>query len=136
MLSPWAGGVNAPQWSKADLNGDGAMDLYAFDRDGFIHLPFINVGGPGESEYAFASEYVPNFPSVWNFVLLRDYNMDGVMDFFGHSQNRGAPGFVVYRGRMENNELQFDLVKNPNWVLDVITYPLNNGTMANMCRFF
>ena len=132
ILSPWAGGVNAPQWSKVDLNGDGKMDLYAFDRDGFVHIPFINVGETGESKYVFADEFISHFPDVWNFVLLRDYNMDGVMDFFGHSQNRGAPGFVVYRGKMENNKLRFDLVENPNWILDVITITLGNGTIANL----
>ncbi|MEO1257841.1 MAG: T9SS type A sorting domain-containing protein [Bacteroidota bacterium] len=132
LLSPWAGGINAPQWSKVDLDGDGVMDLYAFDRDGFVHLPFLNIGGTGESEYAFASEFIPNFPTVWNFVLLRDFNKDGVMDFFGHSQRRGAAGFEVHRGEIENGELQFDLIENPNWILDVITIPLNNGSIANL----
>ena len=132
LLSPWAGGMNAPQWSKADLDADGIMDIYAFDRDGFIHLPFLNVGGVGEGQYAFERELAANFPITWNFVLLRDFNDDGIMDFFGHSQNIGIPGFRVYRGYIESGQLKFDLMEFSNWIFDVITIPLGTGGYANL----
>ena len=132
LLSPWAGGMNAPQWSKADLNGDGKLDMYAFDRDGFVHIPFLNVGEMGESRYQFAPEFAPNFPPTWNFVLLRDFNGDGVMDFFGHSQKIGIPGLQVYRGYMDSGQLKFNLMEFNHWVFDVITVPLGTGGFANM----
>ena len=132
LLSPWAGGVNAPQWSKADFNGDGKMDMYAFERDGFVHVPFLNVGEMGESRYAFSPEYAASFPPNWNFVLLRDFNMDGIVDFFGHSQDIGIPGIKVYRGFLEDNQLKFKLFEFNHWVFDVITVPLGTGGFANM----
>ncbi|MEZ4963458.1 MAG: hypothetical protein R2830_26790 [Saprospiraceae bacterium] len=45
LRSAWAGGLNAPQWSAVDLDDDGKLDLYAFDRAGNMHLTFINAGG-------------------------------------------------------------------------------------------
>ena len=36
LINPWAGGFNSPQFSEADLNGDGFMDLFSFDRDGNV----------------------------------------------------------------------------------------------------
>ena len=133
LLSPWAGGLSAPQWSKVDLNGDGKMDLYAFDRDGFKHIPFLNTGSADEANYEFAPTLEFNFPSTSHFVLLRDYNRDGVMDFFAHSQKEEAiPGFVVHTGKMENNELVFEKKTFSHWSFDVLTFPLNNGTDANL----
>ncbi len=133
LLSPWTGGVSAPQWSKVDLNGDGKIDLYAFDRDGFIHIPFLNTGNAGQSNYVFAPEYVPNFPPTSHFVLLRDYNQDGAMDFFTHAQKEEViPGFVVYNGKLENNQLVFEKETFSHWGYDVISYKLNNGTYANL----
>ncbi len=132
ILSPWTGGVSAPQWSKVDLNGDGKMDLYEFDRDGFIHVPFLNVGDAGESKYVYAPQFAPNFPIVWNYVLLRDYNNDGAMDFFGHANNEGIPGFKVFNGSFENNQLVFEREEFPHWIFDVITIPTSNGGYTNL----
>ncbi|MEZ4956131.1 MAG: T9SS type A sorting domain-containing protein [Saprospiraceae bacterium] len=132
LLSPWTGGLNAPQWSKVDLNGDGKMDLYEFDRDGFVHVPFLNMGEANEAKYVYAPELVDNFPLTWNFVLLRDYNKDGVMDFFGHSQNEGIPGFKVYNGMMQANELKFEREEFTHWTFDIVTVPLNAGGFANL----
>ena len=39
---PFTGGLNAPQFSAADLNNDGANDLVIFDRAGNVVLTFIN----------------------------------------------------------------------------------------------
>lgn len=132
LNSPWAGGMNAPQWSKGDFNNDGKMDLYAFDRDGFIHLPFLNIGGVGESEYAYEADLVDIFPVCWNFVLLRDFNQDGVIDFFCHSQDIGIPGIKAYRGYYDGGELKFELEEFNHWAFDVITVPLGTGGYSNL----
>jgi len=132
LLSPWAGGVSAPQWSKVDLNGDGKMDLYEFDRDGFMSVPFLNVGNAGESKYQFAPQFTHNFPSVWNYVLLRDYNHDGAMDFFGHANNEGIPGLKVFNGSFENNQLVFEREEFSHYSSDVITVPTNGGGFTNL----
>ena len=41
LPSPFAGGVNEPQFSPIDLNGDGQSDLVIFDRSGDQLLPFL-----------------------------------------------------------------------------------------------
>jgi hypothetical protein len=70
------GGLNNPQLSAVDLNGNGTLDLYVFDRAGNVQLAFLNEGG----RWVYAPEYLDNFPPLINWVLLRDYNGAGVMD--------------------------------------------------------
>ena len=38
-----AGGLNQPQFSNIDLNGDGKLDLFVFDRTGYRASTYINV---------------------------------------------------------------------------------------------
>jgi hypothetical protein len=110
LQAPWAGGLNAPQVSAADLNQDGEQDIYIFDRVGAVHLAFLNIGGAGNPVYQFAPELLVHFPKVSHFVLLRDYNLDGVADMFVSSNNASQPGLKVFKGRYENGLLAFDAV--------------------------
>jgi VCBS repeat protein/type IX secretion system substrate protein len=132
LLNPWAGGLNAPQWSAADLNDDGKPDLYAFDRNGFKHLAWLNTGADGQSKYEFAPYLTVNFPFCKHFVLLRDYNRDGAMDIFAHAGDEGIPGFKAYRGYFENGILNFERLKFPQWIFDVLVYPTGGGDFTNV----
>jgi hypothetical protein len=127
LLNPWAGGLNAPQWSAVDLNGDGKLDLYAFDRNGSVHLTFLNTGGPGESRYVFAPQFAAYFPLCRNFVLLRDFNRDGAMDIFAHAGDEGLPAIKVYQGSFENGHLVFERIEFPQWSFNVIPVPAGGG---------
>lgn len=44
LREPWVGGVNAPQFSGCDLNGDGIKDLFVFDREGGVVLTYLSNG--------------------------------------------------------------------------------------------
>lgn len=132
MLNPWAGGLNAPQWSEADLNDDGKPDLYAFDRNGSKHVAWLNTGENGQSKYEFAPYLTANFPFCKHFVLLRDYNRDGAIDIFAHAGDEGIPGFKVYRGFFENGILNFERLKFPQWSFDVLVYPTGGGNFTNV----
>jgi hypothetical protein len=128
LENPWAGGLNAPQWSMADLNGDGAADLYLYDRNGSVHLAFAQTGqGPGGPTYSFAPQLVAAFPLCRNFALLRDYNRDGVPDLFAHAGDEGLPGIKVYRGHFVGNQLQFERIAFPQWFFDVIPIFISGG---------
>ena len=127
LLNPWAGGLNAPQWSAVDLNGDGKLDLYTFDRNGNVHLTFLNTGGPGETRYEFAPQFAAYFPYCRNFVLLRDYNRDGAMDIFAHAGDEGLPALKVYKGSFENGHLVFERLLFPQWSFNVIPVPAGGG---------
>lgn len=128
LPSPWAGGINAPQWSVADFDEDGMMDLYAFDRDGDVHLTFRNLGGAGEVKYEYEPEFLSNLPNAHNYVLLRDYNFDGAMDIFAFAGDEGIAGLKVFTGYYEGGNLKFDRMEVPQFGPDVLTVPINNGT--------
>ena len=78
----WTGGINSAQFSDIDLNQDGIMDLFVFDRNGNKISTFLNTGTPNQVSYVSAMQYVSQFPRVHDWALLRDYNCDGKMDIF------------------------------------------------------
>lgn len=104
---PWAGGFNNPQFSEIDLNFDGIMDLFVYEKDGNTVKTFINQGDGGKSSYVYTTDYLSLFPEPKNFVLLRDYNCDGKMDFFTGTTG----GLKVYKN--VSNEilgLKFEMI--------------------------
>lgn len=111
----FAGGLNAPQFSAADLNNDQIEDLVIFDRSGDVFLTFLNEGLAGQISYRFAPEYACNFPPLLDYVLFRDYNKDGAPDIFCASLPVGTQEVQVYRGYYDNNMLKFEPV--------LFTYP-------------
>jgi len=103
---PWAGGLNNPQFSNADLDHDGLQDLVVFDRTGNKLLTFRNNGGAYPNNYDYAPQYEANFPSMDAWCLLPDFNCDGVPDIFTHT----TLGIQVYKGYYNgSNQLSFNL---------------------------
>lgn len=88
----WTGGLNYTQFSNIDLDYDGHMDLFIFDRSSNKWLTFLHSGNPGTMEYTYAPEFEAAFPKMDSWVLLRDYNCDGEMDIFAHT----SAGIMVY----------------------------------------
>jgi hypothetical protein len=76
---PWAGGLNAVQYNKIDLNADQAEDLVLFDRMANKVITFLNVN----NKYRYSPEYEYLFPDeLTNWMLLKDFNCDGKKDIF------------------------------------------------------
>ncbi|HFA48525.1 MAG TPA: T9SS type A sorting domain-containing protein [Bacteroidetes bacterium] len=126
MTNPWVGGMNAPQWSSFDINNDGRKDLYAFDRNGNVHISFINLGGsPGEINYKYSRHWLKNFPPIHHYVLMRDFNRDGVIDMFSSAFDEFLSGFKVFKGTYENGMLNFEQILFPEYDYDII--PLTSG---------
>lgn len=107
LSAPWAGGMNTPQWSAADLNNDGVQDLVIFDRAGDVVLTYLNDNIPGEASYTWAPEYACYFPDMVNFVLMRDFDQDGAADIFCASIAPGTSEIQVFKGFYANNALHF-----------------------------
>jgi len=94
LPNAWAGGLNSPQFSAIDLNGDQQPDLYLFDRVTNRSLTFLNVATSTGRAYQYAPEYEALFPStLLNWVLLRDYDCDGRPDLF----TSAGGNIAVYR---------------------------------------
>ncbi|MCB0642484.1 MAG: VCBS repeat-containing protein, partial [Phaeodactylibacter sp.] len=126
------GGLNNPQFSEADFNNDGTPDLYIFDRNGNVHLTFLNDGTPNEPSYTFAPEYARNFPYCHDWVLLRDYNNDGAMDIFTHYTG-AFKGMRVFRGFYNaDNELDFEVFNFYNNPYNAVYYEQINGNLTNL----
>ena len=93
------GGINSGQFSNIDLNLDGVMDLIVFDRSGNKLNPYINNNG----NYIYAPKYRNNFPKIHDWILMRDYNLDGKNDIFTYSSG----GMAVYLNTSNNIDLEF-----------------------------
>ena len=109
--SPWVGGLNACQFGRMDLDGDGRKDLLVFDRQGNRLLCFLNRGGVGEVCYEFTSAYDHAFPRMTEWVVFVDYDGDGKEDLFTYS--KGWAGIKVFRNTSTSEALRFELMVTP-----------------------
>ncbi|MEO5643453.1 MAG: T9SS type A sorting domain-containing protein [Bacteroidia bacterium] len=124
----WTGGINSAQFSDIDLNQDGIMDLFVFDRNGNKISTFLNTGTPNQVAYVAAMQYVTQFPRMHDWVLLRDYNCDGKMDIF----TSNASKVRVYKNvSTPATGLQFQLVTN-NILADLTPNSTNNINPINI----
>ncbi len=100
LQNPFSGGMDRPQFSEADMNNDGLLDMYVYDYTGKISEVYLNGGG----EWIYAPDYAKVFPELSYTVFLRDYDGDGAADLFAHS---GSSGYLVYKGSFDNDTLRF-----------------------------
>lgn len=101
LKNAWAGGLDTPQFSPADLDGDGLNDLFVFDRTSNRSYAFINKGN---GNYNYSPRISAMFPDMENWALLRDFNKDGVADIFCYANS----GMKVFRGSRLNGNLVFE----------------------------
>ncbi|WP_138485424.1 T9SS type A sorting domain-containing protein [Dyadobacter bucti] len=96
LLNPWAGGLNASQFSKMHLDEDDMEDLVVFDRTNSKVTTFIAAPNPSDASamvFLHAPSYELLFPSMYNWMVLADYNQDGHKDLFTSS----PLGISVYK---------------------------------------
>ena len=118
----WFGGLNTPQTHATDLDGDGTPDLYIFDKAGEVQLA---LRGDGAGHYTPAPDLVAHFPTLEGWVVVRDYNGDGVADLFAYDDT--VSGVAVYRGRRRaDGLLAFDRLDFGD-PLPILYFPLNDG---------
>lgn len=108
---PWVGGITNPQFSPAFLNNDTIPDLVIFDSgrldtDNDRLMTFINQGIPDSVSYVYAPEYENYFPPLNTWVLMRDFNNDGITDIIASGYN-GTQDVEVYIGSRNGDTLDF-----------------------------
>lgn len=106
LLSPWGGGMNAPQFSSIDYDKDGKMDLLVFDREDNSFSTYLNVGSPGNRAFAYAPYYEEKLIECdcENFALAVDYNCDGKKDIICSNV---FSYFSAYKQVEKNGEIFF-----------------------------
>jgi hypothetical protein len=124
LRNAWAGGLNSPQFSNIDLNGDQQPDLYVFDRASTRSMTFLNVASGAGRAWQYAPEYESVFPSgLQGWALLRDYDCDGRPDLFTYA-NGGD--IRIYRNVAgANGRPSFQLITNQLTYFDPA--PLTGG---------
>ena len=129
LLNPWAGGVGVPQYSATDFNNDGIEDIFSFDRYGSRIVPFLAVDQGGFYRYEYAPEYRNSFPELVEWVVMEDYNGDGLKDIFACSALQGPFGVEVYTARADGS---FEKVLFPNRDYDILYFERNGGNSSQI----
>lgn len=120
---PYAGGLRSPQFSTADLNLDGTDDVVIYDKDGRSIIPLIREG---DGSLRFDPSYRSIFPDIPSWMLMRDFNGDGIKDIFCSPTTVGLPGIEVHKGVVIDGMLGFELIPFPSWDFDILFVPLGS----------
>jgi len=120
---PFAGGLRAPQFSTADLNLDGQLDIVIFEREGKVIIPLVR---DAEGVLKYRPEFRNLFPAVDSWMLMRDYNHDGIQDIFASPVTVGLPGVEVYKGVEVDGQLAYELVRFPANDFDILFVPVGS----------
>lgn len=118
-INAWAGGLNAAQISKIDLNNDGVEDILVYDRTTYKLSTFLN-----ENDTLKYAPYIESqFPSLNYWVLLKDFDGDGLKDLF----TGASSGITVYKNKgFSNRKIEWELFK------DVVRTLGFSGTQINL----
>ena len=104
--NPWTGGFNSAQFSPIDLDLNGTIDLFVFDRIGNRIMVFLNSEMPGTAPvYTHNVAHLGAFPEIRQWALMRDMDCDGLPDlvsaasngmkWFRNTSTPGAPSFEL-----------------------------------------
>ncbi len=132
LQNPFTGGFEAPQFSHIDINRDGIKDLFVFDRVGDVEMLFINDGSPNyNSAYRFTRAYNDQIPEMCCWALVRDYNNDGIEDFFTVPLNGGIAGVEIKVGAYNDQNWSFSTLESSLGEADIIYIQVGN-TVTNL----
>ncbi len=127
LSNAFSGGLNSPQFNSLDIDNDGEDEICVFDRAGNVMLPFVWENGAWKHEPSLASV----FPEIKEWVILRDYNDDGIQDLFTYSDVPGIDGIIVYKGFYDNDLIAFERVHFTD-PFNVLFFELPGGGRTNL----
>lgn len=106
----WAGGIDKGAFFDVDLNNDGVLDIFIFEKN-CVGQPgrittLINNGIPNTISYEYAPQYAANFPELRDWAVFFDYNCDGKKDLMTWV----SQGVRVFKNISQPNQpIQFQL---------------------------
>jgi hypothetical protein len=121
LLNPWVGGFNNPQFSFFDLTGNDQLEMIIFDRSSEIISVFVKV----DEQWVHQAALSEAFPTLSRFVLVRDFNRDGIPDIFTYANPEPVNGISVFRGERTTEE-----------ILSFQKMDLTEGSLPNVLHFF
>ena len=126
LAMAWAGGLNAPQFSTIDLDGDGQQDLFAFDRETQRYYTFLSVAASGGGRrWQYAPDYEHIFPAdLQSWASLRDFDCDGRADLFTSAT---GGNIRVFRNVADARGRASFVLANPQ-----LSFPVANGFISNL----
>lgn len=109
LPNAFAGGVNAPQFSRCHLDNDNVEDLVVFDRTNSKLSTFLaQKDNAGKYFWQYAPEFESAFPSIQHWILMVDYDSDGKKDIFTYT----PAGIKVYRN-ISTDKIAWQLITDP-----------------------
>lgn len=120
---PWTGGINSVQFGKADVNHDGKKDLVVYDKPNNKFCVFLTLNN-NSTDYKFDNSYAAHFPPVSGWMIMKDYNCDGIEDIFTYN---GVANMKVYKGYYIGDTLNYTLQQ------DGLFYQGSSGTINVYC---
>jgi len=124
LFNAMDGGMNSPQFSQFDIDGDGLKEIIIFDKLGDKFL--VYGYNTSKKRYEYIADPPVQFPTVDDLALIRDYDGDGIMDLFAIPVD-DIVGFAVWKGIKAGEKTVLQRVDLKKWFFNVLSYPGTNG---------
>lgn len=124
--SPLSGGFLAPQFSAFDLDQNGRHEIISFDR----YSGIVQIWGLSDDElgYQLRSDIKIEWPIINAWMLVRDFDRDGLPDIF----TQGLHGIAVYRGILDGDQIVFEALSGPSFIDDSLIFHTRSGGTTNI----
>jgi len=124
--SPFTGGLNQPDPRFIDFNGDGILDCFVNDRDGYLQY-WKGLSSVSDDSGNFIPKFelvTKNFQNinVGTWYAFHDFDSDGDVDILSHTQNTNNVSY------WSNIDGEYELITNE--LVDADNFPVNGGQIV------
>ncbi len=127
LIHPFLGGLNNPFAQNIDMDLDGRDELWLLDRSGEVNLIYRFT----DNKWVYDEALSRLTPRLNEWILVDDFNKDGLDDVFTNSLVQGVAGISVFYGVEQNGMLTFNFATFPQFKFDIISYESRPGQFTN-----